>query len=206
MGVKVYVPADDVWVFFHKNIRRLSEEMVVIAENTETEYAVYLTEDEGYPLFCVCKGDCAPEYEEGAINQCDCAETVKRCCANYLFPIVVSSNKQMVDESLEDDDAPLSEQEMDDLIYEREDELLLAIGDFILTASQEGCDGSDIIDTYGLEVISDILDNTLQYIAGRGFLVYRPTLTVDENGKEVFVEYPYNEPDEEDLADNLSHE
>lgn len=56
MGVKIYIPAADVWSFFENNKKRLSEEMVIIAENTETEYAVYLTEENGYPLFVVCQG------------------------------------------------------------------------------------------------------------------------------------------------------
>ena len=49
MGVKVYVPAGDVWSFFQSNIDRLKNEMVAIAENEDTKYAVYLTEDKGYP-------------------------------------------------------------------------------------------------------------------------------------------------------------
>lgn len=210
MSVTIHVPADEVWSFFQKNRYRLSEEMVVIAENPDTEYAVYLTEDDGYPLFSVCKGNSDSEYEEGAINQRDCTDTAQRCYANYLFPIVVSSGSKHIKSELEDDSESgkeLAPQEIDDIIFERDDELIVAMGDFILTAIQDGCDGSDIVDTYGLGVVEDILDHTLQYIAAQhGFPVYRPTLMVDESGKEVYVEYPYNEPEEEELADSLSHE
>ena len=66
MGVQIHVPADKVWEFFQENKKRLKEEMVAIAENEDTEYTVYLTDEEGYPLFVVCQGDEDAEYEEAA--------------------------------------------------------------------------------------------------------------------------------------------
>ena len=42
MGVHIYVAANTVWAFFQSHKDRLSKEMVVIAENKDTEYAVYL--------------------------------------------------------------------------------------------------------------------------------------------------------------------
>ena len=51
MGVHIYVAANTVWAFFQSHKDRLSKEMVVIAENKDTEYAVYLTEDNALPLF-----------------------------------------------------------------------------------------------------------------------------------------------------------
>ena len=44
MGVHIHIPADAVWGFFQASRKRLNKEMVLIAENTDTEYAVYLTE------------------------------------------------------------------------------------------------------------------------------------------------------------------
>ena len=107
MGVKVYVPAGDVWSFFQSNIDRLKNEMVAIAENEDTKYAVYLTEDKGYPSFSVCKGNSKAEYEEGAISESDCTETVKRCYVRFLFPIVINNEKGFPKSSfaeLEDED------------------------------------------------------------------------------------------------------
>lgn len=57
MSAKIHIPADEVWSFFFKNKERCTEEMVEIASNDETKYAVYLTEDEGYPMLSVCHGD-----------------------------------------------------------------------------------------------------------------------------------------------------
>lgn len=93
MGVKIYVPAEDVWAFFQSNTARLKEEMVAIAENVDTKYAVYLTEDKGYPSFSVCKGDSKAEYQEGAISEDDCTDTAKKCYVRYLFPVMVTNEK-----------------------------------------------------------------------------------------------------------------
>ena len=72
--------------FFQSHKDRLSKEMVVIAENKDTEYAVYLTEDNALPLFSVCKGDAKPEYEECVLTETGCNEAAKRLYAQYLFP------------------------------------------------------------------------------------------------------------------------
>lgn len=207
MGVKIHIQPQDVWDFFNKNIKRLSDEMVVIAENTETEYTVYLTEEDGYPLFVVCQGDDDPEYDEGAISPKDCENTAQRCFTRYLYPVTVTSEKYSIPFDQDDDDAESTKMEMEDAVYEREDELLYAMGDFLQTVLQEGVDGSDVVDTLGLDVVNDILDTTLQYIAETYDLpVYRPTFVTDENGNEEYVRYPYNVEEFEDLSDSLSYE
>lgn len=209
MGVKIHIQPQDVWAFFDKNIKRLSDEMVIIAENTETEYAVYLTEESGYPLFIVCQGDDDAEYDEGAINQKDCEDTAKRCFLKYLYPVTVTSGKYSIpfDQDDDDFDSELTKMEMEDTVYEREDELVYAMGDFLQNALREGVDGTDVVDTLGLDIINDILDTTLQYIADAYDLpIYRPTFVTDENGSEEYVEYPYNSEEPEDLSDSLSYE
>lgn len=155
MGVKIYIPAADVWSFFKNNETQLSEKMVVIAENTETEYTVYLTEESGYPQFVVCHGDDDAEYDEGAISQKDCEDTAQRCFLRYLYPITVTSTKYST--PFDEDDGPEDEptkQEMEDAMYEREDELAIAMGDFLQVALQDGVDGTDVVDTYGLELLT----------------------------------------------------
>ena len=57
MNPDIYVEPKDVWDFYKKNIKRMSEELVLIAENKETEYAVYVTQDEGYLTILVYKGE-----------------------------------------------------------------------------------------------------------------------------------------------------
>lgn len=187
--VDIHIPADKVWDFFHKNVKRLTEEMVNIAENKETEYAVYLTEDNGYPSFVVCKGSNDPEYTEGAINKNDCTDTARRCYEKYLFPVTVVEKKS-ADASDGKDDI---DQTMMDTVFVREDELREALCDFLQVALQEGEKGLDILDAYGEAIVDEVLDHILDYLTiDHGYKIYRPTILVDgETGEEVFVEYPY---------------
>lgn len=198
MGVNIHIPADEVWSFFHKNKDRLTKEMVAIAENTDTEYAVYLTEDSccsGYPMFAVCKGDKEPEYEEGAINQSDCTETAKKCYIRYLFPVIINDDRAIPEDN---DDEEMTAQEMQDNAYEREDELRLALCDFLQVVLQEGNDGTDIMDMYGSAFVDEVLDGFLENLSLEHCIpIYRPMfLTDEETGDEVYTEYPYLEPEE----------
>lgn len=194
MGVDIHIPADEVWSFFQKNKDRCSKEMIAIAENTDTEYAVYLTEENGYPSFSVCKGDGEPEYEEGAISENDCTDTAKRCYLQYLFPVIVRDDKTTILEEEDSEDGFETRQDMEDAMYEREDELRLALCDFMQVALREDGDGTDIMDTYGVDMVDDILDIVLEYMATEHCLdIYRPTIiTDDETGCELYTEYPYD--------------
>lgn len=206
MGVDIHIPADKVWDFFQKNKDRCSKEMIAIAENTDTEYAVYLTEENGYPSFSVCKGDEAPEYEEGAISESDCTDTAKRCYLKYLFPVIVRDDKTTILEEEDSEDGFETRQDMEDAMYEREDELRLALCDFMQVALQEGDDGVDIMDTYGVDMVDDILDFILEYMATELCLdIYRPTIIVDEDtGCELYTEYPYDsDVPYEECGDNI---
>ena len=196
MGVKIYVPAEDVWAFFQSNTARLKEEMVAIAENVDTKYAVYLTEDKGYPSFSVCKGDSKAEYQEGAISEDDCTDTAKKCYVRYLFPVMVTNEKGFPKSSFEELDGlyDLTEQDRQDNVYVREDELRFAMCDFLKEALNLDCDPVEIMSACGAALVDDVLDANLEYIGiEHGLEVYRPMLLIDEeNGDEVYTEYSYD--------------
>lgn len=200
MSAKIHIPADEVWSFFFKNKERCTEEMVEIASNDETKYAVYLTEDEGYPMLSVCHGDEEPEYEEGAISKDDCSETAKRMFVRYLFPITVTCDKAIskhstvkYEEPEEDEDD--STQDMLDEVYQRDDELTLALCDFLQVVLEEDIDGAELLGTYGESVIAQILDEFLDSLASEHCFtnIRRPTFVTDpESGVEYYTEYPYD--------------
>lgn len=198
MSVIIHIEPESIWNFFQNNQNRLKKEMVLIAENEETEYSLYLTEENGLPMFSVCKGDDEPEYEEGAINEKDCIDTAKQCCVKYLMPVTVRSAKKYGGSWYEDNEEFSSRDEQQEIIENREWELLFAMADFIMTAIKDDTcsDGSDYIDTYGANEVLDILEDLLNKLAEEyGFHVYRPMMVEDEDtGKELFVEYPYNDP------------
>ena len=125
MGVKIYIPAADVWSFFENNKKRLSEEMVIIAENTEIEYAVYLTEENGYPLFVVCQGSNDAEYNEGAISQKDCEDTAQRCFLRYLYPLTIEHDKALLNNDIQVDKNEISDLVGDNLSRAEQTETVL---------------------------------------------------------------------------------
>lgn len=199
MGTSIHLQPENIWQFFQKNKKRLSEEMVAIAENDETEYAVYLTEENGFPHFCVCKGNGAPEYEEGAINEQDCTDTAKKCCVQYLFPVTVTSRRGKLYAFDEDGGiTDFDEQDQEDTICQREDDLFFALYDFLNVVLQSDEDSFDTEEVFDQESLEAILDNFLEYLASEFEIpIYRPMIVEDETGGDVYTEYPYNGPENE---------
>lgn len=176
----IYVGAGQTWDFFCDNHEQLEKEMVMIAENEDTEYAVYLTDDCGQPLFVVCKGDNPPERTELATDHFDCVETAELIYANYLFPVVISNDDT-------DDHS-----DMEDAQYIREDELRLGLEDFLAVVMQVE-DNSAVEDELGTITIGSLMDEILCLIASYDICIYCPSFVVDEeSGEEIFEEYPYN--------------
>ena len=197
MSVHIYIPVEEVWPFFQQHKKQLEKRMYAVAENEDTGYIIYLTEDKGCPLFSVCEGEREPEYEEGAVNANDCVNTVKKLCVRYLLPVMVIDRPT---EDGEDEDEEeegsyvLTRQDAEDEQYEREDALRDALCIFL----DEVCQldkNTDFIDEFGEEMIDGILDGVLEWLATEcGFEVYRPRIIFDDDiGADVFVEYPYNE-------------
>lgn len=207
MSVRIYVPSYDIWSFFQENRARCKKEMVAIAENTDTEYAIYVTEDDGYPLFSVCKGDKEPEYEEKSVGSRDCADVAKLLFAKYLFPVNIRCEKAFSQDNYTPPIFPVGEKEYDEVedeIGEREEELRHALCEFLQIVLQTSGDCDDIPDTYGEEMISDVLESILEYLGrqhGLGGEIYRPTVFFDEDCA-FFTEYPYDpDADYEEIED-----
>ena len=200
MGVHIHIPADAVWGFFQESRKRLNKEMVLIAENTDTEYAVYLTEENDLPVLAVAKGDEKTEYKEHCVSEDDCTTVAKKFYTRYLFPVMITDGKyipeDVPDETEEDGDE--TGMDMEDTMYERTDELCLAMADFLAIALQEGDnDGTNILEAYGYEAVDEILDGFLKELSDNyGFHIYRPMIVTEkESGCEVFTEFPYDEYD-----------
>ena len=197
MGVHIHIPADAVWGFFQESRKRLNKEMVLIAENTDTEYAVYLTEENDLPVLAVAKGDEKTEHKEHCVSEDDCTTVAKKFYTRYLFPVMITDDKY-IPEDVPDDGEDETWMDMEDAMYERNDELSLAMADFLAIALQEGDnDGTNILETYGYEVVDEILDGFLKELSENyGFHIYRPMIVTEkESGCEVFTEFPYDEYD-----------
>lgn len=206
MGVVVHLKSSDAWSFFQKNKVRLGKEMVVIAENTDTDHTICLEEEQGLPLVSVYRAD-KRLCEEGAVSEKDCEDTVKGVYFKYLFPVKVvvadlpAKGKNEVEEDdglLEEDISP--EQMIEDEIYLREDSLEFAVTDFLEVLLS--CSGPEQIKKLYGDIIQDFLDRVCTVLA-EDFLisVYRPTWIDDDEGNPQYVEYPYLDVDDDDLPD-----
>lgn len=199
-NLKVYMPVDELWGFYAGNQKRCAAEMILIAENTSTKYAIYMTDEDGQLMFSVCKGDKKPEYEEFAINDDDCAETAKKLFLRYLVPFSVTDGQVSISEEFpneaEDDDACPSRQDIEDEMYEREDELDIALKEFLVAVLQVE-DSDAVLAMCEQECIGEILNHFLEYLSNeQGLEVFRPMFILDEEtGCEVYSQFPYEEYD-----------
>lgn len=201
MGVNIHLKPTEVWPFFAENKARLKNEMVAIAENEETCYSVYLTEENGCPLLSVYKED-TKLYEEGAVSAADSESTTKQIYLKYLFPVVVHEPKYNFQSDPEEDEeeitAEMEMQMMEDEIYEREDALMFAMQDFLEVVLN--CNTpSQVKELYGEDLVDELLDSFCRLLAEEYLIsVYRPTFVTDEEtGEESYVEYPYLDVDDE---------
>ena len=207
-NVKIYIPVAELWSFYLQNVSRCEKEMVLVAENTDTEYAVYITDEDGTLMLSACKGDESPEYEEYAMNADDCANTARKMMLRYLIPVsFVKGRMVMPDnlpEGLEDEDGEigLSQQDMEDEMYEREDELDLAIKDFLAVVLQEP-DSDRVAANYEQSFIDEVLDDFLRILAKDYCCeIFRPMFIEDaETGSEIYTQFPYEGEADESEAE-----
>lgn len=127
-------------------------------------------------------------YEECAVNENDCTQTVRKVFYEYL------TEERLVNKILEAD-AEDHEEEIDN----REDELDTAVFDFISEVMGEPVDIT-LGKTKAEEIYEDFKEHALEYLARKWKLnIYRPMILEDENGEEFFEEYPYDVLEFEDM-------
>lgn len=197
---KIYIPFNEVWDFYTDHKERLKEEYVLIAENPELEREIYLTMEEGkqYPTVNVFHGE-LPIYTEVMVSEADARRSVREIYTKYLFPVNadVDESDDLSERRGEYDSDSMTLQEMEDAVYERDDQLLLGMQDFLEVIF----DDADLWNLMSLGEVEDLLDDFLTHLADIGFLVYRPRIIADDDtGKDVFVSYPYNDEFEEELG------
>lgn len=199
-GVKIYVPADELWIFYIQNEDRCKKEMVLIAENTDTKYEVYLTVEDDVVMLSVCRGEDEPEYEEYVLNNDDCTKTAKKLFMRYLIPISIVDGKAVIPgelpEDQDDNTMGPSRQDIEDEMYEREDELDLAMKDFLSVVLQEP-DIDLLIANHTQGFVDEVLDNVLSLLAIEFCCeIYRPMFIEDEEtGCEIYTQFPYEKKD-----------
>lgn len=199
-NVKIYVKPEDVWYFYLNNIQKLKEVQAKIAENTETAYTIFLTEDAGFATITVYRYENQID-EDFLVNKIDCESVVKATYNKYLYPVTVSADKAENDKKNgEEDNTPDDPMAPDDEIYQREDELHMAALDFMEVVL--GCDREELEGEYH-DVVNDIVDYVCERLADEHMIsIYRPMWVQEEDGSESYVEYPYLEEEEVEEAES----
>lgn len=201
-GVNIYLQPEEVWEFYHKEKKRVEDELVIIAENIHTGYEVMITDDSG-TLFVYVNRKNVTEHRDALVSPIDCKHTVRDIYIKYLFPVYVNSTKKKdaedyiipdeaeeYYESLEDDESIV---DIEDQIYEREDELLMAFKDFLEVVVG---DYETVFEGDDDEQFKDMFEGIIETIAlDYGYNIYRP-MFIDVDGVEEFVEYPYKDVEE----------
>lgn len=173
---KIIIPPEDCWDYACDHVEDLESKMVEIARNDAVGVSIYLTVDEEeFPVYVVCQ-DSEEVYEEYTVNATDCEKTGNKLIDKYIEGVSASSTEEPEPE----------EEDIEEVIKEREDELTDAVLDF-LSATCE--------DSYGLleGEVEEIKDHFLEFLAREyGLRIYRPMEMETESGEEFLAEYPYD--------------
>ena len=223
-GVKLHLSTSQIWQHFFENVDHLQEFEDCIAENKDNGMSLYITAITICPQL-VLYADERPVLYRIVRNQEECSKWAVYLITRYVAGVEIDKpadeseddeKPKIVDlqmsreEEVEPVDVPPEEEEDDevdgeqkilDIIYEREDEINQAMGDFLAVVLCEN-DITAVKELYGAELVSEAVDDFLQYLADtHNVSVYRPTLETDpETGEEILKEYPYGwDEDYEDV-------
>lgn len=185
MSVKVHISPEKTWEFYRENKRRLLEEMVKIAENTDNGFAVYITDEDSAALFSVCKGCGDPIFEKQASCPAESASVARDCYEKYIKSCPATS---------EASDPDLDDIDIEEMIEERESELIGAMQDFLITVFDTEDSLVAFSDVCEEDFATGVLEHVLRHLAlDLGLPVYRPQILSGISGKASLVNYPYNE-------------
>lgn len=209
----IHIQPAEGWGFFAKNETRLSEELVEIAVNEETNTSVYMTEEDGSPYLYVYRDD-KKIFQSACTTIYETERNLRVVYATYIHDLeVVGSEKEDDDDPAkpeelppdpDDDDAPpvnsdldaMSDKEFRDYVNEREDVIFAAVSDLIAVLTEDSVSALEF-DPTDDDSVDNIVNHIVEYLAIKcGFRVRRPmTIIEDDTGFEIRTEYPYEEYD-----------
>lgn len=190
---QIAVEASEVWRYFYRTFGERGEKLTEIANNPEFGVSVYISSADGYPCISVFADDDAV-FESVVYDEETCREISKMIYEEYLTENLVNLLSDEAPDEAPDEET-LEEMEFEVMITEREDELDLAIDNFLYVVLDGLIDEpSDDYDA----IAEDCKEHFLEYIARKHELpVRRPMFLEYEDGEE-FEEYPYENMEFED--------
>lgn len=183
-----YVPAFSLWDAFLDHEDELEEVMVCVAENTETGYKIFMTEDEGRAKLLVYKGD---KDQAEAVGICDGYTEARMLLNNfvktYLTPVEEVQSGQKSGKEPDKSEDLYSEYSK---ISERQLEMKLAFRNFMrhVMGDKNSMCPDAVDDIYTEQDVMCMIDDVLYAIASYGISIYYP---VDADGE--IIDYPYDE-------------
>lgn len=212
--VKLYLSTSKVWDHFFQNLDRLQDNEDCIAENKDTNMALYITANTVFPQLVLYCGD-RPVLYRLVHQKEECSQWAVYMITKFIADVPVEGkpaktaedkphiielpmSRSAGDEPIDVPNADIEpdeddeEQKILDTIYEREDELTQAMGDLLaVVLCEEDCNA--VKEMYGEQLINEAVDDFLQYLAEtHNVSIYRPTLDIDlETGEEILKEFPY---------------
>lgn len=171
---QIYIEPDEVYDYFLEMYGQESE--VIIAENSTSGVEISLVFNQDGPAIAVYADDDEVHYKE-IIDYNEAEKVVERIYFDWLeedVPELLAACHEI-------------EENFEQKVNDREEELDILVMDFITEVTQEY---SDIINDEC--VIGDLKEHFLMYMYRKhGISPYRPMKLKDNKGNEVMEDYPY---------------
>lgn len=177
-NANIIIEAKDVWNYFTEHRKELIEDMITIAENTDFDVTIYLTNEDDLPYLMV-ESDNINSVQINIEDEESCGSIVQEAYKQYLTENILSiiAAEQEAEEDIEL------------IIEEREGD----IDGFILRLLEDlfGDDEQIIYSEEVDDIVEDCKEHFLEYLYRKHNLsVYRPMELEDDEGV-FFEEYPY---------------
>lgn len=180
---------NEVWDLFQRKRKELTATYERIAYNSDIGIEIYLSsewkdgKDDGYfPCITVFMDD-NEIYDEVAVDETDCENTVKKIYFEYL------SEERLVNRLADEEDG--TEDEAQAEIEMSEDFLCGSTLDYIENLTGESLE-KVVGEREAYEIAQDVLDHMCEYLYRKHHVsVRRPMILEDEDGEEFYEEYPY---------------
>ena len=198
MAEKIIKTAEEAWEYYEEHGRDLIMNSIKIAENLEYGVEIFLTAktvSTYHNIPQASRETLMPEIivnVDGELAYDDCAQNknIFITIVDEIYEEYLSHN--LIDKTLDFEDVPkeISFVEKELAIDDREHELDEAVFSLLEVVCPEA---TDIVPNPE-ELYSGLKDKICEYLYKEWELsVYRPMIVEDEDGKDIFLEYPYPE-------------
>lgn len=211
MGSIIHIRPSEAYGYFTENKKRLSEELVEIAFDLETNTSVYMTEEGGKPFLYVYRDD-RKIFQSECTTIYETERNLRVIYANYMFGMEVVETQKAEEGKTDDKKAEaekgdsgkepncttdineMSNEEFEDYCSEREDVILAAVTAMIEVLTEDDSSTEELNKKDGIG-IDAVVDHIVEFLAIKaGLTIRRPmTLIDDDSSTVVRTEYPYDE-------------